>query len=218
MKPRTLILTVLFPLLMSATEKNYPLPAAVPAVVEDEAAFAVFAAPVAADVETQLAATPAPALAKMLLAIRVHHSLHTGADARALDSAARIKALLPEDANKAYAGLTAQAFVAARQASGGRPGDGRFNAAFARDFAARLAQLPATPAMRAVLESQREKFAGMTAESLRGEIAAIGSRREGTLAEADQLIRLRHRLADLLPLRAELLRALETAIAARPKS
>jgi hypothetical protein len=220
MKNHALLFLALGFLPMQATEKTYPLSAPVAVLLEDEAAFAPFAQAVGADAEILLGAQPDPARLKLLLAIRVHLGLHTGDDARALDSAARIKALLPDDANKAYAGLTAQALVAARQATNRRPGDPVFNATFARDFAARLAALPPTAAMRTVLEQQRGKFAAMTAETLRGEFAtaaaAIGGRPACTLAEADQLVRLRHRFADLLPLRAALLDALDAAIAARP--
>lgn len=222
MRIRGFILLALAPLLPCRAETTYSLPATASAIVEDEAAYAAFAAPVVADAATLLAASPPQALAKVLFAIRVHHSLHTGADAAALDSARRIRELLPEGAGRAYAGLTTQAFVAAHQASGRRPGDPRFNAAFARSFGARLATLAMTTAMRVELEAQHAKLAGMTAETLRKELAAttagIGNRRECTLAEADQLIRLHHRLADLLPLRAEMLQALVAAAAARPKS
>lgn len=206
---------------MHAAEKTYSLSAPVTVLLEDEAAFAPFGRAVGAGIESQLAAPPDSARLKLLLAIRVHLGLHAGDDdARALDSAERLKALLPDDANKAYAGLTTRALVAARQATKRRPGDAAFNAAFARDFATRLGDLPMTAAMRAVLEQQREKLAAMTAETLRGEFAtaaaAIGGRRACTLAEADQLVRLRHRFADLLPLRPVLLDALDAAIAARP--
>jgi len=220
MKIPVLILSLAF-LPMSAAEKTYPLSAPVAVLLEDEAAFVPFGRLVGADVEARLGAESDPARLKLLLAIRVHLGLHLGDADRALDSAARIKALLPDDANKAYAGLTTQAFVAARQATQRRPGDPAFNAAFARDFAPRLASLPATAAMRAMLEQQRGKFAGLSVEALRSEFAtadaAIGGRPLCTLAEADHLVRLRHRFADLLPLRATLLDALDAAIAARPK-
>ena len=220
MKISTLLFLGLSSLPMQATEKTYPLSAPVAVLLEDEAAFASFGRAVGAEVDSLLAAPAEPARLKMLLAIRVHLGLHTGDDARALDSAARIKALLPDDANKAYAGLTTQTLVVARQATNRRPGDPAFNAAFARDFATRLAALPATAAMRTVLKQQRGKFAAMTAETLRGEFAAaaaaIGGRPACTLAEVDVLVRLRHRFADLLPLRAVLLETLETAVAARP--
>lgn len=221
MKNYAILLLVFGFLPVQATEKTYPLSAPVAVLFKDEAAFAPFGRAVGADVETLLGAQPDAARLKLLLAIRVHLGLHLGDDARALDSAARIKALLPDDANKAYAGLTTQAFVTARQATNRRPGDPAFDAAFSRDFATRLASLPATTEMRAMLEQQRGKFAGMTTEALHGELAvvaaAIGGRPACTLAEADQLVRLRHRFADLLPLRATLLETLDAAITARPR-
>jgi hypothetical protein len=207
---------------LQANEKTFPLTTPASGLLEDSDAFAPFGRALAAELETLLAAQPDPARLKMLLAIRVHLGLYLGDDARALDSAARIKALLPDDANKAYAGLTTQALVAARQATNQRPGHEAFRAAFARDFAARLAKLPLTTAIRTMLEQQREKFTSMTAEALRGEfataVAALERRSACTLAEADQLVRLRHRFADLLPLRAVLLETLDVAIATRPAS
>lgn len=202
-----------------AAEKTYLLPAPLPRLLEDEASFASFAREVADDTDRLTPAPLADDQLRLLLGLQVHLGLLLGRDDEALAASSRIREALPDDAAKAYAGLVLQAFVTARQESGARVGSAEFRAAFARDFSVRLDGLPYTNAMRANLELQRRKVAAMTAESLRGEFAATTAALDGrgycTLAEADRLARLRHRYADLLPLRAELLEALAQAIAAR---
>jgi hypothetical protein len=213
------LLALVYPFALAAVERSYTLPASVMVLLEDETHFAPFAREVSVDVDRMIEAPPAGVKVKLLLGLRVHLGILLGRDDQALAASARIRDALPDDASKAYAGLVLHSFVVARQANPGPVGAPAFKAAFARDFATRLAALPATEAIKGMLAIQRGKVADMTVESLHQEFvtaaAALAGRERCTLAEADQLARLRHRFADLLPLRQELLDALDTAIASR---
>lgn len=173
-------------------------------LVTNEADFAPLGQSVAAAVAAALQQTPPPdgARLKLLLGLRVHLALHFGNHAAALDAAAQIRALQTDPAERAHAGLTTEAIVAAKHDP----------ILFEKEFSARLATLPRTPAIRAVLTRAREKVAASTEtallEDVRQNIAPRLARGEPcTLEIADQLVRVRHRLAGILPLRAALLRA-----------
>jgi len=173
-------------------------------LVTSEADFAPFGRSVAAVVAAELDRKPptdSPRF-KLLLGLRVHLALHFGNHASALDAAAQIRALQTDPAERAHAGLTTEAIVAAKHDP----------ILFEKEFAARLATLPRTPEIRAVLTRAREKIAASTEtaliEDVRQNIAPRLARGEPcTLEIADQLVRVRHRLAGILPLRAALLRA-----------
>jgi len=212
-------LPILFALTISAmaAELQHPLPGPVEAVVRDASLFSVLAASVEREVETRIGtvANTGSAEERLLLGLRVHLALLAGHDDRALAAAARIRALQVDAVDQAYAGLTTQAMVAARGADGEiAPG------AFAEDFSRRLAALPMTAAMRAGLVRQRDRMIATTETALLAEARTMGERLvQATtcgLVEADQIIRLRHRLIDLLPLRTAIIEALNAAIAARP--
>lgn len=201
-------LSVLFmsPALAAATTSDRAFVLTVPLrqLVTTEADFAPFGRRVAAAVAGELTRTPPPdgARLKLLLGLRVHLALHFGDDAAARDAAGEIRALQTDPAERAHAGLTTEAIVAA----------GHDPVAFEKEFFTRLAALPRTPEMRAVLTRARERIAATTESALlndvRQNIAPRLARGEPcTLEIADQLVRVRHRLAGILPLRAALLRA-----------
>jgi hypothetical protein len=190
----------------------YQLAAPALNLATNEADFAPLARRVWADVDSALrAATPPdPARLKLLLGIRVHLALLFRDDAAALDAAARIRALQTDPAERAHAGLTTRALIAA----------GPDPRAFEREFTRLLATLPHDPALVAVLRRARERIAATTEAALldevRRNIAPHLARGEPcTLEIADQLIRIRHRLTGILPLRDAMLRAYDSALAAQ---
>jgi|GEM_PF-1970710 len=202
-----------------AAEIEFHVPVPVSRIALDESDFAPFADAVMSEVAPRLAQEDPVVSLKMLLAMQVHIALHRGEAQSALVAAKRIQASLPEGPIHDYAGLTARALVHAQQSTGRRSGDSAFNKVFADEFAAQLATLPKTPKIRTVLEQQVAKYTALTVEAVHREIAAFaetfGTRDHCTLEEADQLVRWRHRLADLVPLRDEILWCLEAAIAVR---
>lgn len=202
-----------------ACAQDHPLVGSPAEIIDSPASFASLAASVDREVEARIAKGDHDDLAaeKLLLGIRVHLALLSHDDERALAAAARIRELQTDPADQAYAGLTTQAMVASRGP------DGLISPqVFRDDFARRLRQLPMTPAMRAGLVRQRERMAATTAEAIRAEAKALaermGPRGTCTLVEADQIIRMRHRLVDLVPLKGAVLEALDAAIAARPSA
>jgi hypothetical protein len=162
-----------------------------------------------------------PATFKLLLSTRVHLAHYFGNDERAIATAAWIRSVQVAPADRAFAGLTTLAAVAARrQNPGAAPEDPAYRAAFAKEFAVQLEALPRTPDIVAMLRGQREKIAGLSEASLlaeaRDRIApAITRRGYCGLEEADQLVRVRHRLVSILPVKTETLHAFDVAIAAR---
>lgn len=205
-------------LLVAGTQANetiarlrYTIPVPALQLVTSEADFAPFARRVYQDVEAALRASPSDtAELKLLLGLRVHLALHFRDDSAALDAAERIRNLQSDPAERALAGLTTRAVVAAHH----KP------LAFKREFSRLLEQLPRTPEIRTALTKVREKIEGITEQSLLDEVRTrIAPRLQRgepcTLEIADQLVRVRHRLQDIVPLRAALLRAYDAAIAAR---
>jgi hypothetical protein len=192
--------------------QTFTLPASAQATMSDAARLQEFAGRAATEVERLLAAEAAPADEKLglLLALRVHLALLRRDGARALDTAERIRARQPSPAERAFAGLTTQATVAAWAAP--RAGEA---AAFAAEFRRLLAALPRSPEMAAVLTRQRERLEAMTEPALRAEAArlaaVIGDRRQVTLAEVDQIVRVGHRLEHLAPRREAMIAALDEA-------
>ncbi len=200
----------------------YQLPAPPLELMTSEEKFAPFAKSLAADIDRMLAAQPDVTREKLLLGMRVHLAHHFGESEVALRLAARIRDLQTTAADKAFAGLTTQAAAAARL-TGTKPGSPIYGAAFAREFAKLLATLPNTPDITAMLRVQREKNAAFSRETLLNEVKdkiapAIARRGQATLEDLDQLVRARHRLTDILPVRAETLQALDQAIAERSHS
>jgi hypothetical protein len=205
-------------------ESKFALPAAPVELVTEEAKFRPFAENVRTEVErlfTVPAAVDDRATLSVLLSTRVHLAHHFGDNERAVSTAAWIRSLQPDPALRAFAGLTTLAAVEARRRHPGTaPGDANYRATFRREFTGQLAQLPRTPEIATMLRGQREKIAGLTEAALLAEtrdviIPALARRGHCGLAEADQLVRVRHRMVSILPLKAETVQALDAAIAAR---
>lgn len=198
---------------------TYSLPADVRQLVTSPAQLRAFARPLAAEVERLLAATPAAEGKTLdrLLALRVHLALLTRDAPRALDSAARSRERQTGAIEQAYAGLTTEATVAAWRANEATAVD--FAATFRREFAHVLKILPRSADARRLLERQRDRIRGLTREALLAEAEQLGARLDATgrcsLAEADTIIRIGHRLENIVPLRETMLAVFEAEIAAR---
>lgn len=178
-------------------------------LVTTEAAFAPFAQRVAADVATALKHQPPPdpTRLKLLLGLRVHLALHFRDDAAALAAAEQIRALQTDPAERSHAGLTTRALVAGKHEP----------EAFEREFTRLLRSLPRDPATRAMLGRAREKIAATTEAALLADVRAniaprIAAGEPCTLEIADQLVRIRHRLVGILPLRDALLRSYDSVL------
>jgi len=209
--------------LLLASVAVFASPATPRQLATQEAPFRPFAQDVVTEVNRRLALPPddrPPAALALLLAIQVHCAIHRGDSAAALAAAEKIRALQPTPDQQAYAGVTTQALVAADEPARHDRGSPAYVARFQREFAHQLAELPATAAMRRVLEDQRDKTRAMTADGLLQDLVTkVPPRAAGEgyrLEEADQIIRAHHKLADILPLKKAMLAGLDAAIAARP--
>ena len=205
-------------------EVRFLLPADPLELVKDEAIFRPFAEKVRAEVERLLgvpAAVDDPAVLRTLLSTRVHLAHHFGDNAAAVATAAWIRSLQSDPDARSFAGLTTLASVEARiRNSNASPTDAHYRGTFFNEFTRQLAHLPHTPGVVTMLRAQREKIAAMTTEALLTETREMimpKLKRKGYcgLAEADELVRVRHRLVSIVPVRDETLRALDVAIAAR---
>ncbi len=218
------LLLLVAPLARLAAEISYALPGTPLEMATDEKKFRIFATKVAADVEVQLgvpAMVDDAAALKTLLSTRVHLAHHFADNDKAVATAAWIRSLAANPADKAFAGLTTLASVAARrQHPGAAPGEAAYREMFLREFTRQLASLPRTPEIVTMLRGQRDKIAGLNEADLLKEVTgviapAIARRGFCGLKEADDLVRVRHRLVSVLPVKNETLQALEAAIAAR---
>ena len=214
MTTRTLLLFALLTHL-GAAEPSFALPAPVAEVLEQPDRFRAFAAPVRCVADELLAqeVPPAGGLAAAL-SIRVHLALLEGDDRAAAEVARRIRARAPAGPERDYAGLTTAALAAARG------GDGAVApAGFRAEFARLLAGLPRDEPTRAFLAVQRRRLEELRASALSAQAAAIAreldGRREVTLAEADRIVRWRHRAFNLAPLSEALAAAFDEAIGQR---
>lgn len=218
-------LLLILPVAGAARDPGYVLSAPPRELVRSEELFKPFALAVRADVErllTEPARVDDPAALKLLLSMRVHLAHYFADNAEAVATAAWIRSLQTDPAEKAFAGLTTLAAVRAREENPGAGcGDAGYRASFAREFTRQLAALPRTPQIAAMLQGQKAKISGLTEASLLAEVRdtigpAIDRRGFCGLAEADQLVRVRHRLVSILPVKAETVAALDAAIALRP--
>jgi hypothetical protein len=195
------------------------LPASVRELVTTPAQLHAWARPLAAEVERMLATgSPADdAKLGLLLALRVHLALLTGDAPRALDSAARIRERQAGEIERAYAGLTTEATVAARRIA--KATGAEFTAVFRAEFARALATLPRSPEAVGLLAQQRDRIRGMTREALLAEADRLAGRLDAagrcSLADADQIIRIGHRLENIVPLRETMRAVFEAEIEAR---
>jgi hypothetical protein len=199
----------------AADDRRYPLPAPVTTIVTEGRGLGPLAAALQADAAATLEQALPPAEARRWLGLQVHLALLAGDDVRAQAAANRLRELQPDPNERAYTGLTTAAVGAARRADGSVD-----QTVFARDLARRLRELPKTPAMRAVLVRQRERLAAIAPAPLRAAAEEIERRTAGATTldwtTADEVVRLRHRWADLLPLVDALRAALDEAIAGQP--
>ncbi|HRP05396.1 MAG TPA: hypothetical protein PLV87_10840, partial [Opitutaceae bacterium] len=190
-----------------------PLPASAASLLASEAAFSPFAAAIAADVERILHSQPQPSpeVHKVLLSLRVHLALHFADDQRAQEAAEEIRMAQPDPGDRAVTGLITRAIVGARS--------GRKNvepALLAPDAGRLLGQLLSTLACNeevgAALQRSRARIAAITLPSLQRELLTHISPYAGpgttcTLALADRMVRYRHQLLLMLPLRDTLIEA-----------
>lgn len=196
---------------------SFALPSTPSTIVQTHEALLKFSETVSAAVEGQLlSGAKAPAELKLLLALRVHTALLLGNDSRALDSAARIRQLQATFADRHVAGLMTEAIVAARRATKDRSNGADFVAAFSASFRERLDALPKSPEITAALKLQRTRTAELDRPALLHEAGQIRSTVAGryTLEQADQIIRIGHKLTTLLPLRDTTLKVFDDVLAA----
>ncbi len=177
--------------------------------MRSEAAFTPFAKRVATDVDRLLRSDPPTtgAQLQLLLALQVHLAIYFRDDRTALAAAAKIRELQTNPNERAHAGLTTGAIVAANYDP----------VAFEREFTTLLRALPRNAAMRETLIRARTKISALTQEALISELKEVIAPRlvrgePCTLELAEQLVRVRHRLKNVLPLREAMLRAYTTAI------
>lgn len=176
-------------------------------VVQDTERFNAFARRLAAEVDRQLSGKPATTEAeKKLLGLRAHLALYLGENEIALRTAAKIRALQSDPAERAHSGLATQALVAAR-------GDA---VKFETEFTRLLMALPREAGIRDVLVRGRARIAAMTEAALLGEIKGAAAKFVAgealTVEQADAIVRVGHRLRTILPLREAMLRAYDAGI------
>jgi len=200
-------------------EPDWPRPGSLGELLADPALFRAFADQVSGDVERALAAGPAASVLPRLLSLRVHLGLHRGDHARALAAATRIRETQTPPAERAFAGLLTEASVVARSRSPRGSAAPDYPEAFRAELAARLAALPDSPELTAVLARQRDRFRAFSAEALGAEARALAARLDPEtrwrLADVDDVVRIGHRRTALLPLRDVLLEAFDAALAVR---
>jgi hypothetical protein len=192
-----------------ASSPTYRLTVSPLQLVTSETDFAPFARQVFKDVVSALQSAPPPegARLKLLLGIKVHLALHFGDNAAALDAAERIRELQTDPAERALAGLTTRALVASNHEP----------LAFGREFTRLLEQLPRDPAIRGALVRARQRIEAITEQSLLDDVRQnvvprLARGEPCTLEVADQLVRVRHRLTGILPLREAMLRSYDVAL------
>lgn len=159
----------------------------------------------------------------LLLAMRVHLALSLGEMDRARAISAQIREAQKTPEDRAFAGLLTESFITAYRATHSVGPLNTTSAAFQREMATALkdalAALPRTRAMREVLQRQTSRIAGLSQEILLAETdhlaSHVGNRGSCTWEEADQVVRLGHRLRNLVPVRETVLEAFAGASALR---
>lgn len=193
-------------------------------LVTDQAGFRRFAEKLLDQTELRLGEAEAvddPETLKMLLSIRVHLANCLADDNKAATTAAWIRSTQTNPVQRAYAGLTTFAIVEARRAHPSLMlSSPEVRGTVRKAFLRRLADLPATPETLALLHQQRNTMAALDGDLLMQDLIQkadplVGPDGRCTWPVADMVVRIIHRRLVLLPLKAELISALDHAISAR---
>jgi hypothetical protein len=193
-------------------------------LVTDEAGFRRFAEKLFDQTELRLGEAEGvddPETLKMLLSIRVHLANCLADDNKAAAAAAWIRSIQTDPAQRAYAGLTTFAIVEARRTHPSLTLNApEMHGTVRKAFLSRLSELPSTPEILALLHQQRDTMAALDGDLLMQDLIQkadplVAPDGRCTWPVADMVVRIIHRRLVLLPLKAELISALDHAIAAR---
>jgi hypothetical protein len=181
-------------------------------LVRDDTGFFSFVRQLSHEADRLLAAPPAtPTEQKLLLGLRIHLALCLREDDVARVAADRLRELQTDPGERAHSGVLTRALIDSQR----HPG------ALERMLLAALRALPRDPAVRSAVQRSAAKIAALSESSLLAEIRddvdpKLARGEPCTLEMADQIVRAGHRLRNILPLRAALLRAYEAALATWP--
>lgn len=216
-----LVLLAALPAVAAREDLAWPLRAPVRELVTRPESFRPFAAQVRDSVGRALEGRPAPTGDRLarLLSLRVHLALAEGDDVAALAAATRIQENATEGPERAFAGVLTRATVSARRLAGSGPPSPAYAAALRRELEHELEKLPPAAGITALLHRQRERFLALNRDALLAEAEALGRRIDSSgwceFEEADVIVRLHHRLTNVVPVRDTLLAAFATALARR---
>jgi hypothetical protein len=199
-----------------ATESQTPISVSFPGpaleLVRDDTAFFSFARQLSREAD-RLLATPGatPAEQKSLLGLRVHLALCLHEDDIARAAADRLRALQTDLGERAHSGVLTRALIESR----------RDPTVLEPTLLAALKALPRDPEVRSVVQRSAARIAAFSESSLLAEIRndvspKLARGEPCTLEMADQIVRAGHRVRNILPLRAAILRAYEAALATWP--
>ncbi len=189
---------------------SLPLPAL--ELVRDDAVFFSFARQLSRETDRLLAAPDMSAVEqKSLLGLRIHLALCLREDEVARGAADLLRELQTNPGERAHSGVLTRALIDSR----------RDPVALERTLRAALQALPRDPAVRRAVQRSAAKIAALSESSLLAEIRddvgpKLARGEPCTLEMADQIVRAGHRLRNILPLRAAMLRAYEAALATWP--
>jgi hypothetical protein len=145
---------------------------------------------------------------KRLLGLRVHLALCLGQDDVAYQMADRLRELQTDPGERAHSGLLTRAMIESK----------RDTVALERRLYAALDALPRDPSTKTAVERSAARLAALSEPSLIAEIRDVVAPKLArgepcTVELADQIIRAGHRLRNVLPVRAAILRAYAAALA-----
>lgn len=152
-----------------------------------------------------------PAQQKPLLGLRIHLALCLREDDVARTAADRLRELQTDPGERAHSGILTRALIDSQRDPG----------ALEHRLLAGLQSLPRDPAVRSAVQRSAAKIAALSESSLLAEIRdnvapKLARGEPCTLEMADQIVRVGHRLRNILPLRAAMLRAYEASLATWP--
>ena len=196
----------------SGSRDSFSLPLPALELIWNDTAFFSFVRQLSDETDRLLAAPSAtPAGQKLLLGLRIHLALCLRDDDVARAAAVRLRELQTDPGERAHSGILTRALIDSQ----------RDPDALERTLLAALQALPGDPAVRRAVQRSAVKIAALSEASLlaeiRDDVAPKLARGEPcTLEMADQIVRAGHRLRNILPLRAAMLRAYEAALATWP--